>query len=823
MVEVLRRFLAHPEEQLAVQIGATQITYGELRHQVAVCAGGLRDLGLEPGEVVGIALPRSLDYVVTMLACWWLGAAFMPLEPDLPEARLEQIRAQCHPLRVLHGRPEAEAVPPAAAAQLAYVILTSGSSGRPKAIEIGHASYLAVLTAQVESFALDARSRVLWALSLQFDASLSDLGTCLLSGGCLCIPNPLDWSRLPESLTSLAITHLDLPPAVLRIYSPGQFPSSLRTLIVGGEPSPPELLRHWARYHRVISVYGPSEATICCSLRQVGEDWDHPYLGQPIAGAQFRVQEGELWIGGPILALGYRNDPGLTRERFVELDGQRFYRSGDRVQATAEGDWIFLGRADRQLKIRGQRIEAEEIEAHLLQLSGIVRCAALASQARLIAFYQGPPQPHEVRGWLTSRLPAWMIPDDLIPLADFPLLASGKPDHPRLLAHLPDAAPLQDSLQALETVARLQARAQAAHLEDWLGTTPVSVSLRHLRGHLPGPPTPARTRARACPGSTGHVLLTGATGKLGSRWLQRLTPGYQVTVLGRRCPADFRGSFRRQSLEEPLDLSGLEEQVDAVIHCAGQVNMLLPLEKLLAVNTRCVQELLDFCREGRPKSFHFASTLSLFAHSSWRGTVQEGQGVDEETHLFGGYTQSKWLAEELARRSGVPFFCYRYGLLCGEHGDFLGQFCQGLVELGCYPQGEELRLDLTPWDWASEASFRFFLKQQPGTLHLAHPRGASLSDIVTILQRAGHRLSEVSPQDFFSRTPATPLQGACQLALSRLHPGAQVRAQNLGMDLFPMAGLRFECPQVAELGMPGLPPGLSLLEQFWQGGGLCTV
>ena len=786
--------LHDPERDLA-------LSYGELRQQLKEVAAGLVDQGLHRGQLVGLQLPKGVDYVVAALACWWAGLAFLPLDPGLPGERLRVLAEEAAPDFLLQQLPRG--LPQSRRrGSLAYVIATSGSSGRPKAVEIEHRGLLAMLDDQVNAFQLSETSRSLWMLSIQFDASLSDLCTTLLAGGCLVIPPEHSWERLPEVLCQHSITHLDAPPALLRAFQPGDFPDALQTLIVGGEPSDPPRLRRWAERFRVVSVYGPTEATICSSLRLVGPDWDRPYLGRPIGGTKYRVVEGELWIAGPLLARGYRNQPQLSQQVFVQRDGQRWYRSGDRVE-TANDDLVFLGRTDQQVKVRGHRIEVEEIEQHLLGFNGMVRAVVVARGGSLLAFYQGDPTVAEVRGALSELLPGWMLPDAIERRESLPLLPSGKVDRAALLPGV--TAPL-DSLQALQHIALLQSRGQLARLEEWLHSTPLKIAAHHL----PSPPN-VRVRPKA-PGRPRHILMTGATGLLGSAWLRQLSRcGYQVTLLGRRGVEGY--PLMTQDLRQPLELEALEEEIDTVVHCAGDINMLAPFEKLRACNLDAAWQLAEFCRRGRPKTLHHASTLSVYAHSSFRGLALEAAPLDAHVELYGGYTQSKWAAENWLRQSGVELFCYRYGLLCGGEGDFLSRFVKGLLGLGCHPQDTHPRLDLTPVGWAVEASQRFFQQQQPGTIHIAHPRGASLQDILAVLQEHGHRLRAVSAGEFFSRPPQDPDQGAAQLALARLHPNPEFRQQHLAMDLFPMEGLQFELQQVGRLKLPELPEGKELVRR----------
>ena len=509
-------------------------TYSELLECVVSAGTALGSRGLGPESLVALKFPKSASYVIAVLACWWCGAAFLPLDPDLPEERQQRYLMDAQPDLVLERLPErppsrgaaggiSEAGEPVEVGpeDLAYVIYTSGSSGRPKGVEICHAGLVPLLLAQIEAFGLGPGKRALWLLSMQFDASLSDLGTALLSGATLIVADRGAALDLPRRLSEARATHLDVPPALLRSYRPEEMPECLETLVVGGEPSEPALLRQWARRFRVINVYGPTEATICTSLCRVDESWQAPRLGLPVAGMRHLVVDGELCIAGPGLTRGYRGQPELTREKLVEWQGQRVYRSGDRVELLPDGDCLFLGRLDRQIKLRGQRIELEEIEACALAFPGVVRCAVVAQSDALVAFFSGAAAACDLRRYLGERLPAFMVPQRLVPLEAMPLTDSGKNDLPGL-ARIPlegdgrgcPPGMAEGCSSALDSLSTLALRGATVGL--------ATDELRHRALRLavsPGVGGPGRS-----------ILLTGATGALGSCMLTRLLQGQHRVI-----------------------------------------------------------------------------------------------------------------------------------------------------------------------------------------------------------------------------------------------------------------------------------------------------
>lgn len=301
----LRRAAERPEAIALVSAGAPPLRYRDLVDEVQRLAAALHARRVGPEAVVALGVGRSREFVIGVLAAWWAGAAFVPIDPALPPARRAALAAEsgarvmvttpgqreCFygldiPILVIGSESPCGRV---AAAEprpddLAYLIFTSGSTGQPKGVLVEQRGLVAVLDAQITAFDLRPGDRALWMLSPSFDASLSDVGTALLAGATLMVapPEARDPEALVKSLTDHAITHVDLPPALLPLLDPGRAPASLRTVVIGGEVCPPEAVRRWARTRRVVNVYGPTEATICASLCVCDpERWEEPLLGRP--------------------------------------------------------------------------------------------------------------------------------------------------------------------------------------------------------------------------------------------------------------------------------------------------------------------------------------------------------------------------------------------------------------------------------------------------------------------------------------------------------------------------------------------------------------
>ncbi|WPZ32677.1 non-ribosomal peptide synthase/polyketide synthase [Thalassobaculum sp. OXR-137] len=487
-------------EAIAVTDGAMRITYGALNARANRLARRLRAT-VPPAEadrtpLIGICLPRSAEMIVAMLAVLKAGAAYLPLDPDAPAARLSFILDDAE-APVLITDPsladrfaqtgctlcqiDDDADLPADDENLdltlrpddpAYVIYTSGSTGVPKGSVIPHRNVMRLFTATQPWFGFDGAD--VWTLfhSFAFDFSVWEIWGALLHGGRLVIV-PYAVSREPDRFLALLrdeqVTVLNQTPSAfgqLLAADPDQtVPLSLRAVIFGGEALDPTMLRPWFarrgdRTPRLVNMYGITETTVHVTYRPLtAADAEHPasLIGEPIPDLQLHVLDaflepvplgvpGELYVGGAGLAAGYLNRPELTAERFIDnpfVPGKRLYRTGDRVRRRADGELEYLGRLDSQVKIRGFRIELGEITATLNQHPGIRESAALlqgaAEDKSLTAYYVAaadPPPVEDLRRYLQARLPGYMVPARFVALERMPLTVNGKLDR----RALPDPA-----------------------------------------------------------------------------------------------------------------------------------------------------------------------------------------------------------------------------------------------------------------------------------------------------------------------------------------------------------------------------------------------
>jgi acyl-coenzyme A synthetase/AMP-(fatty) acid ligase len=452
--ERMRRVFGAHAARVAVLDRGRACTYAELDQRVERVADRLHEARVGPGVLVGLDGGRTLARVADLLALMRVGAVPLLLCPRWPQAyrdacittSLASHTLTAGVLARVEGAASCEPLP----SDAAYLIYTSGSSGRPKGVLGTHAGLVPVLDAQIEAFALRPASRSLFLLGLAFDASLSDIGTALLAGATLVLEDDAACApgRLLATAAQRGVTYADIPPAYLAHLDAEALPACLTTLVVGGEVAPPHEVRRLAERVALFNVYGPTEATICTSLGRCDAAWSRPLLGQPIAGNTYEVErreglpadEGELLIAGPGLALGYHRDAALTAERFVTRAGRRWYRTGDVVRRHPDGEWEFRGRVDRQLKLRGQLVAPEQVEAALLR-TGAVRAASVSLSGdgqRLLAQVEPCVTPGrgqraawvaQLRETLRQQLPAGLVPDEVGLTHELPRGATGKLVH----------------------------------------------------------------------------------------------------------------------------------------------------------------------------------------------------------------------------------------------------------------------------------------------------------------------------------------------------------------------------------------------------------
>ena len=475
----LAAVITHPDGfagRTAIAVDGAVLDYAELDHRAGTLAAALVARGVVAGDLVAICLPRSIDQIVAMCAVWRVGAAYLPLDPAWPEARLASFvtGAGCTALiaTTATGAPIAGHVPlvapcagtgfpsfapiPYDPAALAYVIYTSGSTGAPKAVEVTHANLGALVAWHHETFGVVAGTRTSHLAGLGFDAAAWEVWPTLAAGGTLVLADEnvrRDAQALHDWLLAEKVEVAFAPTALAEPLVAMAWPAdaALRVLLTGADklsvrPAP-------GLPFDFVNNYGPTESTVVATSGVVSPDGEGlPSIGKPIKGTQVYLfdgegepvpygEEAEIFIGGAQLARGYRGDPNLTANKFLtHPDHGLLYRTGDLGAWLPNGELAFRGRADGQVKIRGHRVEPAEIAAALNRLPEVATSAVVARNGELVAYVVpaegSTPAVVALRSPLAELLPDYMMPSRFVALDALPLNTNGKLD----AAALPDPA-----------------------------------------------------------------------------------------------------------------------------------------------------------------------------------------------------------------------------------------------------------------------------------------------------------------------------------------------------------------------------------------------
>lgn len=507
---------ARPDKP-ALTMGDETLTYAQLDARAERLARRIAAHldGDEP--IVGICLERSIKQIVAVLATFKAGAACLPLDPHYPGARLAYMIEDCDAPVVVTAGPLLDSLPvegrvildakdeaddtlagslrPAREPDaLAYLIYTSGTTGNPKGVAVEHGPLAAHIPAIAERYAMKADDRFLQAASLNFDLSWEQIFVVFGAGAELVLLPP--GTTDPHDILSLARRHalnvLNLPPALWlpMVRAAKADPAlvaglPLRLMIVGSEEMPVEGVPLWRELGLdvpLMNSYGPTEAVITSAMFDLPDDGPvgvRVPIGHPVAGHRCYILDrhlepvpvgvpGELYVGGIGLARGYLNQPGLTAERFVPnpfaADGGRMYRTGDLTRWRPDGAIDFLGRIDRQIKLRGFRIEPGEIESALLAHDAVQTATVIVrtrgGRPHLVAYCvcpDGMPPSRDLRRHLGERLPDYMVPSAFVALDRLPLMPNGKidrdalpaPDTDRDHEHIPPRTSRERTLTAI--------------------------------------------------------------------------------------------------------------------------------------------------------------------------------------------------------------------------------------------------------------------------------------------------------------------------------------------------------------------------------------
>lgn len=535
LVELLQQGMDRDPHAPALVSGDTTLDYATLEARSFALAAQLRAMAVGPGSVVAVALPRSLELVIALVAVLRAGAAYLPLDLAHPDERLARILSSAQPACVLAAAEVSarmDGVPVLAPDQwtalsfaapwadpapsdAAYVIYTSGSTGEPKGVVIEHRPIVNRLLWMREHYGIRSDDRVLQKTPATFDVSVWEFFLPLLCGATLVVAGP-DAHRDPTELARLirahAITTAHFVPSMLDAFlaAPASEGLQLRRVFTSGEALDASLRDrfHGRMQAELHNLYGPTEAAVDVSYWPASaQDRSRPVpIGFPVWNTRLYVLDarmqplpvgvpGDLYLGGVQLARGYLGRDDLTAERFLAdpfLPGERIYRTGDVARWRADGAVEYLGRSDHQVKLRGLRIELGEIEAALRELPGMERVEVLLRQdtpgdARLVAYVPAAlADAVMLRSHLATRVPDYMVPSAFVGVDHWPVTANGKLDRNALpkppqneIAGLAPRTPLEQELALLFAQA-LGREAPVAVDADFFSLGGDSLSAVHL-------------------------------------------------------------------------------------------------------------------------------------------------------------------------------------------------------------------------------------------------------------------------------------------------------------------------------------------------------
>ncbi len=549
--ELLGVAAARTPDATALEHAGGTLSHAELDARANRLARLLIGLGVGPETTVALALPRSAHLVVAVLAVLKAGGAYVPVDPGHPAARVTHMLTDAAPVLVIEaqetgrlpskvtgpvpvlvidaeptlralsrhsGTPvtDDERLSPLSPEHPAYVLYTSGTTGRPKGVSVTHTGMAELLAELTQTLPIGPGDRMAQATSPGFDVSFVEIAVALSAGATLIVVPPGPWAGEPlaEFLAEHRITHFWCTPSVLASLptTAAHTLTDLRSVTVAGEACGSELVVRWAPGRRMINAYGPTETNVVTLAGPLSGSATPP-IGTPLPHTHTHILDtalrpvppgttGELYLSGPALARGYHHQSALTAQRFTANPygppGSRMYRTGDLAHQTPDGQLHYHGRTDHQIKLRGHRIEPAEIENTLTQHPHITHATVLLHHPtphnpQLTAYtttppHTTPPTPQELRTHLTHHLPHHMIPTHYIHLPTLPLTPNGKLDHnalPTPTPHTPQGtcvAPRTDLERLIADVWSEVLELEQVGVEDQffeLGGTSVSLLAVH--------------------------------------------------------------------------------------------------------------------------------------------------------------------------------------------------------------------------------------------------------------------------------------------------------------------------------------------------------
>ncbi|MGH2666783.1 amino acid adenylation domain-containing protein [Flavobacterium sp.] len=492
VLDLINQQVQQAPDQIVVEFEEDSLTYQELNEQSNQLANCLIHKGIKKGDLIGIYLERSLEMIIGLLGILKSGAAYVPIDPEYPEERVQYILDDINSKIVITTQKSSEklsenyrqkclnidlwnelSLEPTSipevhleSSDLMYIIYTSGSTGKPKGVMNQHDGVLNRLLWAQDSYALNANDTVLQKTTFCFDVSVWELFLPLFTGAKLLFAKPeghKDNVYLKEIIERKKVTTVHFVPSMLSVFLLELSPencASMKTFVCSGEALQIHHINEFKRVFgtrnvRLQNLYGPTEAAIDVTFWEVPSTVGKVLIGKPVANTKIYILDqenniqpigvsGELCIGGIQVSRGYLNKEKLTEEKYVRnpfAENELLYRTGDLAKWTPDGDVEYIGRIDNQVKIRGYRIELGEIETVIqefdqIQMASVLVKPGYQNHLQLIAFLVSKEKIaiESLKEYLKNRLPAYMIPTVIIQVESFPLTSNGKLDRKQLLA-----------------------------------------------------------------------------------------------------------------------------------------------------------------------------------------------------------------------------------------------------------------------------------------------------------------------------------------------------------------------------------------------------
>lgn len=692
---------------------------------------------------IGIYIDKSADYILSVFSITLSKNSFIPLDPNLPKERLEFIikdsnidfiltnqkffneskNLDCNVIKLkiedikIERNYNLNHKPSFNKKELMYTIYTSGTTGTPKGVLLDFNGIDNVISQQIELFELN-KSIIYLFLSINFDASLSDIYCSFLSGSTLIISDNIK-ENIPlfiDFLNLNKIYYVDIPPSYLKLIDPDKL-KTIKSIVIGGEVPSPELVRNYSKKFKLINVYGPTEATICTSYTICNEKWEEPYIGEPLKNVFYHVldenlnevkfeEEGELYISGIQLAVGY-TDNYNTLNRFITINNTIYYKTGDKILKTDKG-LIFKGRIDRQIKHNGQLICLEEIEQSINTMEEVKNITVVYKNKKIYAYFEGNINSDLIVNHISKKIPKYMIPNHFINLK-IPKTPNGKNDSKYLSNALYDQI-YSIFIEILNTK-KIDINNSFKDLgADSIDFISLQIELNKININIPYEylmnnnkiidiinfkefkyKNKSKIVENIIPikkpiipfNNTNIALITGATGKLGSLILKEVINKYSKIYCIIRNKSKIKTKsdkiiylYSDDISKDNLGLSKdeykqLSEEVSYIYHCAGNVNNLLSFENLYNDNYISTVNILKLSFNLKLKYIYYASTLSVYVSGEHENNAifNESKLIVDDKILFTGYSQTKWLSEYYL--SNHNFYnqikIFRFGLLIDEN------------------------------------------------------------------------------------------------------------------------------------------------------------